>query len=228
MSKERYNLYNEIHKALRADLYETALLLQQTDFHNENNADKAFQKINAVLELFEGHAHHEDKHVMPLVQELDPITYASIESEHETDEALTNQLVDKMDAYMNAASEEMRVELGREIMYLFIEFGAFNLSHMNKEEHLVNEILWKNYTDEALLQISKAIQDDVPPAEMEKILVLMIKGISNLEIIKLLSGIKVAVPAEAFGGIMEMTASLLSEERMRVVKAGLQEEIVLF
>lgn len=228
MQTLRYNAYNEIHKALRAELYDTALLLQQTDFYSEKNAVPAFKRINSVLNLFDGHAHHEDKHIMPLVKQFDEATYNTIESEHATDEALTHQLQNKMDAYENAATENNRIRIGNDIMYLFIEFVAFNLSHMNKEEHLINEILWANFTDEEILQVSNAIRAEISPQEMAQVFQLMAKGVSNLELIKMLTGMQTAMPPDVFEQFLKMTEAVLSPSRMERVNEGLKEDILFY
>lgn len=49
----RYNIFNMIHKALRAMLYDTAQTLQQTYFADTDEAAETFEKINRVIHAFE-------------------------------------------------------------------------------------------------------------------------------------------------------------------------------
>ena len=49
----RYNIFYQVHKGLRAMLYETALLLQHTDFTNFDEAEQAIEQLQTVVELFD-------------------------------------------------------------------------------------------------------------------------------------------------------------------------------
>ena len=57
----RYNTFYQVHKALRAMLYETAIQLQQTDFNNEDQAVSLLNNIASVIDLFDKHAYNEDR-----------------------------------------------------------------------------------------------------------------------------------------------------------------------
>ncbi len=53
----RVNIFNQIHKGLRALLYESSLLLQQTDFSDEQEMQIAISRVKMVADLFDDHAH---------------------------------------------------------------------------------------------------------------------------------------------------------------------------
>jgi len=69
---QRYNGFTLIHKALRALLYDAALTLQQTYFADIEEAEPAIEKVETVLFLFERHAHHEDRFVLPAIVTYEP------------------------------------------------------------------------------------------------------------------------------------------------------------
>jgi len=217
MNSLRYNAFNYIHKALRALLYETALKVQQTDFTSQAETEAVLEKIEMVLSQFENHAHHEDRHILPAVMKYAADTANEIESEHIQDEMLTLKLENKIKKYQRAVSSADRKETGEQIMYTFIEFVAFNLTHMNKEEHIINEILWNNYTDEQLMQLAAAIRAEIPPQEMITALQLMIRGVNDEEMLSLLTDVKNGMPAEAFTSFREMASLQVSSERWKKV-----------
>lgn len=57
----RYNSFNQVHKGLRAYLYDTALKLQQTDLADARAGESAMKQVEELLVLFESHAQNEDE-----------------------------------------------------------------------------------------------------------------------------------------------------------------------
>ena len=225
MKTKRYNIFDFIHKAWRALLYDTALILQQTDFEIEHEAEKAIEKLETVLLAFENHAHHENTFVIPAIEVFEPQTANKMLNDHGQDEVLTHQLEFKIEAFRFAESSDLRIEIGRELMYLFIEFVAFNLVHMNMEEHVINEILWKNYSDEQLVILNQNIVKSVPADEMMFTLQWMIKGITNLQLAQLLNKLRTEMPEEGFEAVCYAAKSSLPEERWNSIKQELFENL---
>ena len=89
----RYNIFNQIHKGLRSLLYETALLLQRTDFTSTAESKIALDKVREVVELFEKHAHTEDTYVLPNIAEYEPAVVTVFEEEHVKDHELSEKLL---------------------------------------------------------------------------------------------------------------------------------------
>src|SRR5689334_1455648 len=151
MNNLRFNPFNQIHKGLRALLYDTALVIQRTDFSNEDQVRVTFKKIEKVLWLFEGHANVEDSMVFPMLQAVAPDVVEDFEQQHETDHALSHDLQNIMVAYNFARTQTEMLQAGNKVLHAFNEFVAFNLQHMNKEETIINDLLWQHYTDRQLL-----------------------------------------------------------------------------
>ena len=154
---KRFNVFNQIHKALRALLYETAIAFQHTDFCQAEDADRAFEKLEAVLKVFHAHAEHEDGFLLPAVERFNPVLVKEFESEHEKDEFLTHRLRSLVLVFRHATCTSSRIEAGEAIFKAFNEFIAFNLYHMNKEEEKLNASLWSNYTDTEIMAIQKKL-----------------------------------------------------------------------
>jgi len=227
METLRYNAFTYIHKALRALLYDAALTIQQTDFTDPAGSALAVKKIEQVLEQFESHAAHEDRHIIPAVMKYDPGLASEIDSEHEKDEMLTLRLENKITKFLKADSPTDLHRTGLQVMYCFIDFVAFNLTHMNKEESMINKVLWENYTDEELMDISKAIRTEIPPQEMMLTLRLMLKGISNAEIVALFNDMKANAPAPAYEAVRQMAILELPSYRWHQVSRDTEEATLL-
>src|SRR5690349_10493657 len=97
--KKRYNVFNQIHKGLRAMLYDTAMNLQHADYTNAEETEKALEKVEIALAVFEDHASHEDNYVLPAVNRYFRHIVAEFEKEHQTDEMLAHRLRNLMVVY---------------------------------------------------------------------------------------------------------------------------------
>jgi hypothetical protein len=222
---ERYNIFNLIHKALRAMLYDTALTLQQCDFRNREEMEKAFDKVESVLKMFEIHASKEDTYILPEVSRHDAVAAAEVESEHGRDELMAMQLHHLIHSYRNATDSRFLHEAGRAILYLFIDFGAFNLSHMNKEERIINQVLWKHFTDEEIRKIDEWIVQSIPAEEMMHSLHLMIRGINNPELAALLDRLKKMLQEPVYAQIWKMVQDELPVQRIDSIRSKMTQMV---
>jgi hypothetical protein len=225
--EKRYNAFNQIHKALRAMLYDTAITLQLTDFSLPEEADEAIKKTEQVLTIFHDHATHEDQFILAAVEQYHPGLVRSFKNEHSIDESLTHRLFSLIALFDRAVSSEEKHEIGAAIFRDFNEFIAFNLKHMNREETELNQLVWKHYTDAALLQITKAIVAQIPPAKALIANTWMLKSISNTEVTEWLVSVKNDAPDVAFQLLLELAENILPGERWNKVKEGLTEGALL-
>jgi len=219
----RYNIFYQVHKGLRAMLYETALLLQHTDFTNFDEAEQTIEQLLAVVELFDKHAHTEDTLVFDAITSFEPSLVNAFEQEHREDHALGRRLTGVILSYGYAVSSSDQLEIGRSIASAFIEFMIFNLNHMAKEEDVINKALWKHYSDAALHGITQKIISSLPHSHMIKFSTWMIRGLSNNEIINWLREIKNNAPYPVFQSMLQMAQQQLNSNRWLRVQEALAE-----
>ena len=219
----RYNIFYQVHKGLRAILYETALQLQQTDFTNTDEAGQAIEQLQTVVELFQHHAHTEDTLVFGAITPFEPMLVNAFEKEHLQDHALGRRLNGIVLSYTHAVSSHDKFEIGQSISHAFIEFMMFNLNHMAKEEDIINKALWKHYSDAELLGITQNIISKIPPAEMTRFSICMMRGLNNNEIIKWLKEIKNNACHSVFLSMLEIGRQHLSDNRWLEVQEALTD-----
>ncbi|MBV9961349.1 MAG: hemerythrin domain-containing protein [Parafilimonas sp.] len=222
----RFNSFLLVHKGLRAMLYDASLTLQQTDFSMPAEAEVAVTKVYNVLFAFNRHAHHEDSFVFPMVEKFDPELSAKFEKEHAEDHRLGNCLKNLLTIFENAVLPEEKTICGSAIIKSFTEFLVFNLQHMAKEEHLINQSLWKHYTDEQIIETSHRLVASIPPAEMQNMARWMLRGMSTTDAIGWLKGIKNSTPAFVFNNAMHLAEEELSETRFVIVQEALEEAVL--
>jgi hypothetical protein len=221
MSPNRFNIFNQIHKGLRAMLYELALEIQQTDFCEVEEAESLVKEVEQVVSFFTAHAEHEDRFILPAVAKHNARIIEAFAHDHLEDGWLANLLLKSVQAWRVAADAPARMQAGSELFYHFTEFTAFNLVHMNKEERFLNEVLWQYYSDAELFEIERCILASVPPEILAVESRWMMRGLSNPEIIAWLRGVKQAAPEALFFSFLNLAEEELPEGRWKAINAAL-------
>jgi hypothetical protein len=224
---KRYNIFNQVHKGLRALLYETIIKLQQTDFTDAEDADEAVQQVKIILDLFDEHAHTEDTFILPAIVEYEPSVVDVFAQEHVKDLALSNKLNGLLQAFSLTISPDAKREIGTAISNAVFEFMLFNLEHMKKEEDVLNKLLWRYYTDQVLHGITMNIVANVSADKMPFYNKWMMRGLSNTEIINWLKQIKNNAPEFVFNSYVDLAINELAENRWQKIQEQLTEGAML-
>lgn len=219
----RFNIFNQIHKALRALLYDTALTLQQTSFSHPDEAEAALEKLRIVLDVFDKHANHEDHFVLPAIQHYEPSIADSFEQEHIEDHELAEKLRNLVLLLEKQQDPKKKEETGHAILHAFIAFTSFNLDHMAKEETVLNDRLWRYYSDAEIMTLNQKIVESIPPAEMQFTATWMMKGMNNAEITGWLKAIQKNAPEAVFSMLFNIAEKELPHSRFRRVLEDLTE-----
>jgi hypothetical protein len=222
MEQIRFNPFGQIHKGLRALLYHTALSLQHTDFTSDDETNDAVTKVKEVIHLFESHAHIEDTRVFPLLNETAPHLVTEFEQQHVRDHELGQQLEQALEAVQAAHPGIGKIKAGFLLQIAFTEFTAFNLSHMNQEETIVKEALWKHFTDGELIGLSHSIVASLPPEKNARYSFWMLKGMSMTEMVEWYKDIKAHAPSFVFEQMLQLAQSALSESKYQALQASLE------
>ncbi len=220
---ERFNIFNLIHKGLRASLYQTALQLQQTDFSSEQETEATLDRVKEIVMLFEGHAHKEDTYVLPAINDFEPSVVATLEAEHVQDEALGQQLNEAIERQQKATTLIEQMTMGARLTEAFIEFMVFNLNHMAKEEDIVNKVLWRYYSDDEIRKINGQILTNTPPWIQSFYLTWMLRGINDNEAIGWIQAIERNMPPIVFQTLLQKAEEEWPANRFRKVTASLTE-----
>ena len=219
----RINIFNQIHKGLRALLYESSLLLQQTDFTDDHEMQIAISRVTMVADLFDDHAHHEDKFILQVIRKHERSIVDAFEKEHAMDTKLTRALKNSLQA-LQMASPVVRPEMANVLYKTFVQFMVFNLEHMSKEENILNKILWRYYSDEEILSIQKNILAGLTPWSATNSTRWMMRGLNNAEIVSWLKSVEESAPEAAFQKLFAIAERELPERRFSHVLESLTDE----
>jgi len=219
----RYNIFYQVHKGLRELLYNTASLLQQTDFNNENESAAVLSQVDTVLDLFDKHADTEDHFILPAIEKHAPSVATMFEEDHVLDHELSGKLRSLLSIFRHTHNESEKEIAGGAVRLAFTEFLTFNLQHMGKEESRLNALLWEYYTDGALHAITQQILAHQQPEAMAEFSRWMMRGLSNNEIKKWLQEVKNNAPGFVFGNLLLLAEQELPAYRWESIQACITE-----
>ena len=116
---------------------------------------------------------------------------------------------------------------GQAILHAFIAFTSFNLDHMEKEETVLNERLWRYYSDKEILGLNQKVQAALTPDELTVGASWMMKGLSNLEITNWLKAVQSNAPESLFNSLFVIAEKELPYPRFRKILEDLTEGAML-
>jgi hypothetical protein len=176
----RLDSLTPIHKALRRQLFETAVALARADFASPEETAEAARGVETCFGFLREHAEHEDRHVMPIVHERAPGLAEELAADHvalERDAIEIGSLFPKLTA-LDAAG---RLALGVELVRRFQAYVAVQLRHMGREEREVLAVLWSHTDDAGLASLSARIVADIGPARMPAWGAIMMPALNRVE-----------------------------------------------
>jgi hypothetical protein len=223
----RYNIFKPVHKGLRALLYDTALILQQTEFTDASQAGAAMDKISLVLKLFESHAYLQDYFILPTIEKFDKPLVNEFRKEQEFARHLVNGINNLVEMFETCHTNRERNIAGSAITKAYMDFMIFNLKEMAKEESLLNESLWRHFSNRELLLMEQEIIESIPASEMAVYGKWMIKGMSDSELVRWFGKLKNSAPEYLYNNLLTLTEMELPSSRWNKIEEAVGEEAMV-
>lgn len=205
----RFDIYSQIHKALRAFLTDTLHAVGRMDCEDADEVTTTLAQVDDLLATCAAHLYHENVFVHPAVEAGHLGASADIEAEHREHSAVIARLRAAVRATERCQGND-RTEAAQRLYRALALFNAENFVHMNIEETHHNTALWAGHSDAVLMEIEHAIIASIPPQDMMLILRWMIPALNAAERANFLAGARAGMPAEAFAGVLELARRHLS------------------
>lgn len=200
----RYDMYANIHKALRKAQCEMLIRLGQTDFAHDDLAP-LLEDLRDLLSFGSSHISHEEVHIHPAIELRSPAATTDLQRQHDSHRH-NFRLLEELINVLQESAPEKREALGRRLYLAYSAFIAHDFEHMFEEETLNNARLWELFDDGELHAMERAIVGSLPPQKAMAAMRLMIPAISRDERVRLLAGMKENAPKEIFEAVMEHAA----------------------
>ena len=204
-----FDLYREIHKGIRAELFGVTGQAGSLDPADEAGRVALFGRVRALADLLESHAHHEDTIMQPSVEEYVPAVAEQVIADHEVLDRRVYGLVALGEAVADASAATRRHELHELYLGLAAFTGSY-LQHIDVEERVIMPALEEAVGVEAVVGIHQAILSAIPPQDMAKSLALMLPAMNVDGRTELLGGMRAGAPAEVFEGVWSLAGSVLA------------------
>jgi hypothetical protein len=150
----RYKMYNEVHRPLKLAMLQTSIEITAA---TTGNAEHHIKKIEEVIALFKELLQYEHSYLLPLVFEFEPAIWNMYTTEHQAAMNVCRKLEDAIVTFNHRTDEEKNQNSVRKVFESYDAFMTFNLHHMSDEEEVLNEILWRYYSDNVLVEIEHAM-----------------------------------------------------------------------
>jgi hypothetical protein len=153
----RYNIFNKAHLPLKRALIESCVLLDKLRNQERISASEVLKKVDEVLYLYSEQITYEALHILPFVFEYEPSVCSNYTVEHNSISILAGNLKPLLQSYFQQQKREDQLKVMGLISESYNEFLLANFNHMDDEEAVLNEILWRYYSDEVLTQIEETM-----------------------------------------------------------------------
>lgn len=188
--EQRHNIFKKTHKGLRSMLFDAGAKIQQTDFTKSKQVNATTDAIKQSTRSFLYHLSKEDNTIYRSVVLYAPYIVAMIEQTNIKDEALARSLDKTIDQYKALNTKKEKIAFGHQLQAVFFEFTAAVLQHMNKEETVINELLWSNYSDRELIGMEVEMMKQATSSDCTWYTGKILKELSNREILVWVDSIK--------------------------------------
>jgi hypothetical protein len=214
------DLYRDIHKAIRTELFDVILTAGRTDPADAVGIAALAGHVGNVADLLVAHAGHEDPAINPPLELHRPELAERIADDHHRLEARIDGLRDLAVDAVDAAGADQRPRVHR----LYVELASFTsayLAHQDFEERVVMPALEAALGVDGVVAIHQQIVGSIPPAEMAATLPIMLQSMNVDDRTELLGAMYANAPTEKFAGVWGLARTVLSPADFAQVGARL-------
>ena len=207
------DLYRDIHKGIRSELFSLVERAGSTDPHEAAAVLALVDHVAATHSLLESHAEHEDRAIQPVLETEMPRMAERIEADHVALDRTVGRI-----AELAATIRPSGPDLRRDVQVLYLDLARFTseyLVHIDIEERLLMPALEDAVGPDATFEMHGAIVSSIPPDEMGRSLALMLPAMNLEDRCELLGGMAARAPPEVFAGVVDLARSVLAADDYR-------------
>ncbi len=197
VSNTSWDVYREIHKAMRFALFGVTVRAGATDANDDVAVAALLKEWDDVCMVLLGHHGHEDDFCDVLVKTHAPQLRDKLEESHLLADDAIAKLRGSAEA-IAASPREHRWTLLRAFYLDLADFTGQYIDHLRFEEDVVMPALNAALTDAKLEVVTNMIRGSVPPPEMCVFIRYMVPSMNFSERLDMLGGMHDGAPPEIF------------------------------
>jgi hypothetical protein len=224
----RFNIFQSSHSAIRSQLLDTSLMIQFTDFSHPEQVKQTFDQIIELILACQRQAEEESKHIIPAIHHFNhKIGDCFAASENDCSSA-TMILLRRMNLFEKKSSVTKVNKLAVEIINKsFRRFSDLVIRGMQKQEEVLNPLLWSYYSDEQLRQLLQQIEGKQTITEWLSLCTWMMKDMSDEEIVSWLISVRSTLPEQVYDLLVEQISGRMPLLRWENVQTFMTEEAMV-
>ncbi len=192
-----WDLYREIHKAMRYALFGVTTLAGQTDANDAHALRRLLDEWRQVAFVLDGHHQHEDRFCDPLIRRHAPALLPEIEAAHRRSDAAIAHLHRLAERLAHADAEQAGTLL-RSFYLDLADFASIYLTHLRDEEDRAMPALNAAMSNDELAAVTTAIRSSVAPGDMCVFIRYMVPSMNFAERLEMLGGMHAGAPPQVF------------------------------
>ncbi|WP_374654465.1 hypothetical protein [Dongia sp.] len=217
---QRHEIYQLVHKGLRAAMSDALTRLGRVDLASAENIGDVLAAVDDLLQLCAEHLDHENAFLHSAMEKAAPGSSKRCADDHAHHVKTIGDLKTRLDEARTAGA------LGREralkVLYrLLAVFVAENLAHMEIEESANTDILHRHYSDADLLAIEHRIHAHIKPERMMTWLRWILPNVNRQQRAMMMRGMQAAMPPELFADVLDTVKPHLNESERVALAADL-------
>jgi len=208
-SQQRFNLYAQIHKGLRACMSEVLVSVGRLDPQDDDEVRTAAAAVRGLIDFARDHLAHEEQLIHPALEARRP--GASVETHADHLHHLESfRLIEACLREVESSPAAVRADTVQRLYRQLALFVAANFEHMHVEETENHAALCASYSEEEILDLHRTVVASVRPPALMVALRWMIPSSSAPERAALLAGMQRDAPPPVFAAVLELIRPHLS------------------
>ena len=224
VANPRTKMFDIPHKGLRNLLAQVNLLAGNTDFKSSLQVMRLHELGRDLFQLLSEHAADEEEFLLASLEQRQPGATLLNHEEHEIIEKQQANLERMLEGLVERARRGEAVEALSERFYFEVNrFQSAYLLHMLEEEEHTQQLLWKYFTDEELLDMRRKIISRMAPVTQLKWYRYAAPFMSHNTRMQWLNAVKAVAPVPFFLQILEVLSDVLSAKEFAQLRVELGE-----
>jgi len=199
-TKERTEIFINVHKGLRRGLFGLALRIGELDWDEHGEVDAVGEELENMIRFLREHAADEDHVQIPFLEKRAPGTTQQEQDEH-------RELESRLDLLEKHWYQLLRGENRERLGYRFyLEYNRFlsrYLDHMDREEKHLTEAFYRHCSDAELDGAFQQIVERASPQAMDRMLAYVMPAMNPSERRQFVA--KAATAPELLGKVRSLT-----------------------
>lgn len=199
----RYDMYQPIHKGLRAFMSDTLSRVGRVDVFDVEDLACTLGQLEALLNFCVKHVAHENEFLHAAIQARQPAAASRTIADHVEHLQSIEALRLEARSLMTVDGDERMAKALRLYRHLAL-FVAENFQHMHIEETSNNAALWAHYSDAELADIHNRLLATVSPEDTMEVMRWMVPALNPVQRAGLLAEMKQEAPAFVFDAVIDV------------------------